>query len=227
MGGLSCVASAADERVGGFAKRPAPGVRDATHTVAREDVIAFFDRLADQVVQKTIVVLDNAPIHRGEPMQTRQVEWEKKGLHLLYLPPYSPEFNAIEILWKQAKYFWRRFLALPGDELQQEVKALMQGFGTDTQLIFSGYLSLRPARGSGLGTVRFVGARSSRPVRCAFIMTMRPVVINGLLPDSVFQRIQRKTLAAIHIGKERMVVRGIGFTHRTHPRAVAYTLGMS
>jgi transposase len=107
-----------------------------THTVAREDGIAFFDRLLDQMAQKTVVVLDNAPIHRGEPMRNKQLKWEKKGLHLLYLPPYSPEFNAIEILWKQAKYFWRCFLPLSGDELQQEVQALMQGFGTEYTIDF-------------------------------------------------------------------------------------------
>ncbi|WP_196800768.1 transposase, partial [Xenorhabdus nematophila] len=27
---------------------------------------------------------------------------------LLYLPAYSPELNLIEIVWKQAKYDWRR-----------------------------------------------------------------------------------------------------------------------
>lgn len=107
-----------------------------THTVDRQDVIAFFDRLADQVRQKTMVVLDNAPIHRGEPMRTKQREWENKGLHLLYLPPYSPEFNAIEILWKQAKYFWRRFMALSGDALQQEVETLMQGYGKEYTINF-------------------------------------------------------------------------------------------
>jgi hypothetical protein len=31
------------------------------HTVPRGDVIAFFDRLADQIAHKTVVVLDNAP----------------------------------------------------------------------------------------------------------------------------------------------------------------------
>lgn len=107
-----------------------------SHTVAREDVIGFFDRLVEQIAQKTVVVLDNAAIHRGEPMRNKQMEWAKKGLHLLYLPPYSPEFNAIEILWKQAKYFWRRFLALSGDALQQEVEALMQGFGTEYTIAF-------------------------------------------------------------------------------------------
>lgn len=107
-----------------------------THSVDRNDVIAFFDRLADQVAQETVVVLDNAPIHRGELMRNKQVQWEKKGLHLLYLPPYSPEFIAIEILWKQAKYFWRRFLALSENELQQEVESLMQGFGTEYTINF-------------------------------------------------------------------------------------------
>ncbi len=107
-----------------------------THTVGREDVIVFFDRLADTIRKKTVVVLDNAAIHRGEPMRNKQVEWEKKGLHLLYLPPYSPQFNAIEILWKQAKYFWRRFLALSGQELQQEVESLMQGFGSEYTIHF-------------------------------------------------------------------------------------------
>lgn len=53
-----------------------------THTIARNDVIAIFDRLADQN--------SSAPN---------------------------------EILRKQAKYFWRRFLSLQVDELQQKVEA--------------------------------------------------------------------------------------------------------
>jgi transposase len=77
------------------------------------------------VTCKTVVVLDNAKIHEGAPMQARQKEWEAKGLHLLYFPPYSPEFNAIEILSKQPKYSGRCFVALTGLELQQEVKSLL------------------------------------------------------------------------------------------------------
>ncbi|YAP79127.1 transposase [Xenorhabdus stockiae] len=26
------------------------------------------------------------------------------------LPAYNPELNLIEIIWKQAKYHWRRFI---------------------------------------------------------------------------------------------------------------------
>lgn len=84
--------------------------KTVTHSVTREDVIAFFDRMADSLTKTTVVVLDNAGIHHGGPMRERQTQWERQGLHLLYLPPYCPELNAIEILWKHAKYFWRRFL---------------------------------------------------------------------------------------------------------------------
>jgi hypothetical protein len=59
-----------------------------THSVAR-DVIAFFDRMAGGLTKKTVVVLDNAGIHHGAPMRERQAEWERKGLFLLYLPPYA------------------------------------------------------------------------------------------------------------------------------------------
>jgi transposase len=107
-----------------------------THSVERADVIAFFDRLATQVTGKTIGVLDNAPIHRGQVMRDQQAKWERKGLWLWYLPPYSPALNAIEIVWKDAKYFWRRFLALSGRALQHAVDALLRGFGSEHTITF-------------------------------------------------------------------------------------------
>jgi transposase len=106
------------------------------HPVTREDVIAFLDRVARRLIEKTVVVLDNAGIHHGAPMRQRQAEWERHGLPLPYLPPYCPELNAIEILWKHAKYFWRRFRTLSGSALQDEVDALMRGFGTDYTIAF-------------------------------------------------------------------------------------------
>jgi hypothetical protein len=41
------------------------------HEVERQDGIDFFDRLADTIAKKTVVVLDNAPIHRGTPLRGR------------------------------------------------------------------------------------------------------------------------------------------------------------
>ena len=71
----------------------------------------------------------NAAIHEADVMNKKRRQWAKQGLHLYYLPPYSPELNRIEILWKHAKYFWRRFAAVNGALLLEEVQSLMSGFG--------------------------------------------------------------------------------------------------
>jgi transposase len=76
-----------------------------TRPVRRDDVMAFFDRLARNLTKPTIIVLDNAGIHHGAPSRQRQAEGARQGLHLWYLPPYCPELNAIEIVWKHAKYY--------------------------------------------------------------------------------------------------------------------------
>ena len=39
-----------------------------------------------------------AIIHTSKKFKAKIDEWEKFGLHLLYLPPYSPELNPIEML---------------------------------------------------------------------------------------------------------------------------------
>lgn len=49
---------------------------------------------------------------------------------LLCLPPYSPELNLIENLWKQAKYHWRTFTTWAKQDLSKQVHALLSGFGT-------------------------------------------------------------------------------------------------
>lgn len=42
------------------------------------------------------LVMDNASIHKSQPMQ-RKIE--KRGYNIMYLPPYSPELNPIEQFW--------------------------------------------------------------------------------------------------------------------------------
>lgn len=104
----------------------------------REDVMAFFDDLAEQPHSvPRVVVLDNARIHKGEPMEEKRRQWEQKGLYLYYLSPYSPELNRIEILWKQAKYFWRKFLHLTGDNLRDEVRSIMKNYGNAFTISFA------------------------------------------------------------------------------------------
>lgn len=47
----------------------------------------------------------------------------RRGLCLYYLPPYSPELDRIEILWKHAKYDWRRFASINGAALREEIQS--------------------------------------------------------------------------------------------------------
>jgi transposase len=104
----------------------------------REDVIAFFDQIADQLHSvPRIVLLDNAAIHKRAAMEKKRRRWARHGLHLYYLPPYSPELNRIEIVWKHAKYFWRRFVAKNGAALLDEIRSLMKGFGTGFTVNFA------------------------------------------------------------------------------------------
>jgi hypothetical protein len=106
--------------------------------IIRDDVIAFFDRLSEQPHPvPCIVVIDNAGIHKGDVMQSKREQWATRGLYLYYLPPYSPELNQIEILWKQAKYFWRRFVSLKGADLFNEVSSIMHRFGTEFTIKFA------------------------------------------------------------------------------------------
>jgi transposase len=54
----------------------------------------------------TVAIIDNASMHTSKAFRDKQVEWEKKGLIIHYLPTYSPELNLIEILWRFLKYQW-------------------------------------------------------------------------------------------------------------------------
>ena len=47
-----------------------------------------------------IVVMDNAPWHKGQEIQDII---EKTGAKLIFLPPYSPDLNPIEHAWANLK----------------------------------------------------------------------------------------------------------------------------
>ncbi|HAT1685557.1 TPA: transposase, partial [Klebsiella oxytoca] len=77
-------------------------------SVTRADVTDFLEQVAKQGDERlTILVLDNAPVHRGIDEELRERWFFEYNMCLLYLPAYSPELNLIEMVWKQAKYHWR------------------------------------------------------------------------------------------------------------------------
>jgi len=47
------------------------------------------------------IILDNASIHRSK--KTKEFLKRHKNIHLFFLPPYSPEYNPVEIFWRWIK----------------------------------------------------------------------------------------------------------------------------
>ena len=77
-------------------------------SVDTQKVIEFLDTFSFRLTKKTFIVLDNASIHRSKKMTEMRTIWEKRGLFLFYLPPYSPHLNIAETLWRVMKGKWIR-----------------------------------------------------------------------------------------------------------------------
>jgi transposase len=83
------------------------------------------------------LVLDNASIHRARLVQERMAAWQQQGLHLFYLPPYSPELNRIEVLWHRFKHAWLAPTDYASEEtLFQQINAIAQAIGTKYRITF-------------------------------------------------------------------------------------------
>jgi transposase len=101
-------------------------------------VIACFDTFCHTLTKKTVVVIDNASIHTSEEFADRLPYWEKKGLMIKYLPPYSPELNLIEILWRRIKYTWLPFSAYEClNALSEALETILSRVGSEYQITFA------------------------------------------------------------------------------------------
>jgi hypothetical protein len=111
-----------------------------TGTVTSATVIAVLNDFAAQTAQaKTLrlVVLDNAPIHARRAFQARVMDWFQQGVALHWLPPYSPELNLIEILWRKIKYQWLPLSAyLSFNHLKAKLQSILDHFGSKYNLTF-------------------------------------------------------------------------------------------
>lgn len=100
-------------------------------------IIESFDQLSEQIEKRTYVLLDNAPMHRSKAFIQQISRWVKKGLIVKYLPPYSPELNLIEILWRFMKYYGLPFPAYASfQSLVAAVEDVLNRFGTDYRIAF-------------------------------------------------------------------------------------------
>ena len=106
-------------------------------TVDTDVVIACIDEFVKTITKKTVIVLDNASIHRSAKFNAKLGEWTEKGLRIFHLPPYSPHLNLIETLWRKAKYDWLK----PGDyasweTLKNALEKILTSVGKEYKIEF-------------------------------------------------------------------------------------------
>lgn len=91
---------------------------------------AAFLAYVEQVLVPTlrpgdIVIMDNLPAHK--PVAIRQAI-EAAGAELRFLPPYSPDFNPIEMAFSKLKALLRKAAARTMDDLWDAIATAIQTF---------------------------------------------------------------------------------------------------
>lgn len=139
---LPAVRGAGGHSVLGFWQAHAPGqpvqayVREGSLT-ADLFVLAVHD-FCQQMRGPTVLVLDNASIHKAHVVRDCQAEWAAKGLTLFFLPPYSPELNHIELLWHRCKHYWLRPEDYQSDQtLLQRLEYVLKRVGSQFTITFA------------------------------------------------------------------------------------------
>lgn len=101
-------------------------------------VIHCFELFHHQQQRPAVVVVDNAPIHTSDDFEDELERWQKEDLYVKFLPPYCPELNLIELLWRKVKYEW-----LPLDAYQNfktmtaSLFDVLKGIGSKYRITFA------------------------------------------------------------------------------------------
>lgn len=114
------------------------------HTYVREGsftadlFVLAVNEFYQQLTGPTVLVLDNASIHRAHAVQQCQAQWAAAGLTLFFLPPYSPELNHIELLWHRCKHYWVRPQDYASDaSLLERVEYVLNNVGKRFTITFA------------------------------------------------------------------------------------------
>lgn len=88
--------------------------------------VAYVDRvLVPDLRPGDVVVMDNLPAHKVKGVREAI---EAAGAGLLYLPPYSPDFNPIEMAFSKLKAFLRKSAARSVDQLWDALAEAIETF---------------------------------------------------------------------------------------------------
>lgn len=100
-------------------------------------LISAIDDFCQYIEKPTVLVLDNAPVHRSKLFQEQFSRWEEKDLFIFFLPRYSPHLNIAETYWRKAKYEWLK----PQDyfsfaKYERKIKEIFNGIGLKYKVNF-------------------------------------------------------------------------------------------
>ncbi|HEX7566364.1 MAG TPA: IS630 family transposase [Bradyrhizobium sp.] len=105
-----------------------------------------FETYVEQILVPTLrvgdwVVLDNLSVHKGSPVRSAI---EARGAQIIFLPPYSPDLNPIELCWAKVKTALRAAKARTWDTLVDALASALRAVSpADIQAWFThcGYAS--------------------------------------------------------------------------------------
>ena len=109
-----------------------------TENMTADKIADFIDQLSLRIHKNTFVVLDNASVHRCKLMRELRPIWEKRGLFLFFLPPYSPHLNIAETLWRILKGKWLKPVDyISTDSLLYATNRALAALGTELNINFA------------------------------------------------------------------------------------------
>lgn len=87
-----------------------------------------FNAYCEQVLRPSlqagdVIVLDNLGAHRASRIEEITAEC---GARVIWLPPYSPDFSPIELMWSKVKTYLRRVKARTQEELEKAIAAALE-----------------------------------------------------------------------------------------------------
>jgi transposase len=107
-------------------------------TIDSNTVIHCFDLFRQHQQKPALVVVDNAPIHTSADFEEELDRWQKDDLFVKFLPPYCPELNLIELLWRKIKYEWLPLDAyLNFKTLTASLFDVLKGIGSKYRITFA------------------------------------------------------------------------------------------
>jgi len=112
-----------------------------------DSYIRFLERVLRESKGKFVVIQDNAGYHRSKDLREFLAAHQDR-IKMYQLPPYSPDFNPIEKLWKKIKKAGTHLKHFPTfDDLRACVDTILNQFKGKPEEVLSLFASLRKKAG--------------------------------------------------------------------------------